>query len=102
MLCLRGSHAATAALRSTKRAPPESLAMATVDFDARGMKCPLPVLKMNGLVLGKKVQAGDTLVVTADCPTFEKDMREWCAKAKKVLVVIKDIGNNAKRAEIRI
>jgi tRNA 2-thiouridine synthesizing protein A len=76
--------------------------MATVEFDARGMKCPMPVLKMNGMVLAKKVQTGDTLAVIADCPTFEKDMREWCAKAKKVLIVLKDIGNNAKRAEIRI
>jgi TusA-related sulfurtransferase len=62
----------------------------------------MPVLKLNGIVLAKKVQAGDTLAVIADCPTFEKDMREWCSKAKKVLIVCKDIGNNAKRAEIRI
>ena len=76
--------------------------MATVEFDARGLKCPMPVLKMNGLVLARKVQPGDTLAITADCPTFEKDMKEWCAKAKKVLIVIRDIGNNTKRAEIRI
>lgn len=76
--------------------------MATMELDARGMKCPLPVLKMNGLVLAKKVQVGDTLAVIADCPTFEKDIREWCTKAKKVLIVLKDIGNNAKRAEVRI
>lgn len=76
--------------------------MATVELDARGMKCPLPVLKMNSMVFGKKVNAGDLFVVLADCSTFESDLREWCARTKKVLVVIKDIGGGAKRAEVRI
>ena len=76
--------------------------MATVQLDARGMKCPLPVLKMNSMVFGKKVNPGDTFVVTADCPTFESDVREWCARTKKVLIVIKDLGDGAKRAEVRV
>jgi len=76
--------------------------MATVELDARGQKCPVPVLKMTGLLMKKEVKPGDTLAVTADCPTFEKDVREWCQKMNKVLVVIKDLGNNAKKAEVRI
>ena len=50
----------------------------------------------------KEVKPGDTLAVTADCPTFEKDVKDWCQKMNRVLVVIKDLGNNAKRAEVRI
>jgi tRNA 2-thiouridine synthesizing protein A len=76
--------------------------MATVELDARGLKCPLPVLKMTGMVVKSEVKAGDVLAVTADCSTFEKDVREWCQKMKKVIIVIKDIGGNAKRAEVRI
>jgi tRNA 2-thiouridine synthesizing protein A len=76
--------------------------MASVEIDARGLKCPIPVLKMSSAVSGKTVNAGDTLIVTADCPTFESDVRGWCKTMKKVLVVFKDMGNNVKRAEVRI
>ncbi len=76
--------------------------MPTVTIDARGFKCPVPVLKMTNALMKKEVNVGDTLVVTADCPTFEKDVRDWCAKMKKVLVVMKDDGNNAKTCEVRI
>jgi tRNA 2-thiouridine synthesizing protein A len=76
--------------------------MAKVEIDARGFKCPVPVLKMSNAVSMKEVHAGDTLVVLADCPTFEDDVRSWCTRQKKVLVVLKDEGNNVKRAEVRI
>jgi tRNA 2-thiouridine synthesizing protein A len=75
--------------------------MATVQLDVRGQQCPIPVLKMTNALMKKEVNNGDTLVVLADCPTFEKDVREWCGNMKKVLVVIRDEGT-AKRAEIRI
>jgi tRNA 2-thiouridine synthesizing protein A len=75
--------------------------MATVQVDARGVKCPIPVLKMTACVMKKEVAPGDTLVVLADCPTFEKDLKDWCTKMNKVLVVIRDEGP-AKRAEVRI
>jgi tRNA 2-thiouridine synthesizing protein A len=75
--------------------------MATVQIDARGAKCPIPVLKMTNSVMKKEVNAGDTLVVLADCPTFEKDAREWCQKMNKVLLVLRDDGG-AKRCEVRI
>jgi tRNA 2-thiouridine synthesizing protein A len=76
--------------------------MATVELDARGMKCPLPVLKMNSIVFGKKVNPGDILAVIADCPSFEHDLRDWCGRTKKVLVVLRDVGGGVKRAEVRI
>jgi tRNA 2-thiouridine synthesizing protein A len=76
--------------------------MATLQLDVRGQQCPIPVLKMTNAVMKKEVGPGDTLVVLADCPTFEKDVRDWCQNMKKVLVVLKDEGNNAKRAEVRV
>ena len=76
--------------------------MATIELDTRGLKCPGPVLKMTGIMMKKEVKPGDTLAVTADCSTFEKDVKDWCQRNKKVLIVIKDVGNNSKRAEVRI
>ncbi len=76
--------------------------MATVQIDARGLKCPVPVLKMTNAVVKKEVNAGDTLVVLADCPTFEKDVKEWCKNMKKVLIVLQDVGNNTKKCEVRV
>jgi tRNA 2-thiouridine synthesizing protein A len=76
--------------------------MATVELDTRGTKCPVPVLKMTTALVRSEVKTGDVLAVLADCPAFEKDVREWCQKMKKVLIVLKDIGPSAKRAEIRI
>jgi tRNA 2-thiouridine synthesizing protein A len=76
--------------------------MANVEIDARGLKCPVPVLKMTNAVMKQEVKAGDTLIVTADCPTFENDIKDWCKMMKKVLLVFKDQGNNVKRAEVRI
>jgi tRNA 2-thiouridine synthesizing protein A len=76
--------------------------MKTVQINACGDKCPVPVLKMTNAVMRKEVEPGDTLVVTADCPTFEKDVKDWCKNMKKVLVVLKDEGNNVKKCEVKI
>ncbi len=75
--------------------------MATVELDTRGLKCPVPVLKMTGVLVKNQVKPGDILAVLADCPSFDKDVREWCQKMKKVLVVVKEVGG-FKRAEVRI
>lgn len=76
--------------------------MATVQLDVRGKDCPIPVLKMTNTLMKGEVKSGDTLVVLSDCPTFEKDVKAWCQNMKKVLIVIKNEGNNTKRAEVRI
>jgi len=75
--------------------------MKTVQIDARGDKCPVPVLKMTNAIMKKEVTPGDTLVVTADCPTFEKDVKDWCKNMKKVLVVLRDDGGT-KHCEVKI
>jgi tRNA 2-thiouridine synthesizing protein A len=45
-------------------------------FDARGMKCPLPVLKARKLM--KDLPAGDVLEVQATDPGAPGDFRHFC------------------------
>ena len=61
-------------------------------LDARGLKCPQPTLKIT--VLAVKMKAGDVLEAVADCDTFEKDVRDWCARTKKVLLWIRSEGKD--------
>jgi tRNA 2-thiouridine synthesizing protein A len=72
--------------------------MAVTLLDAKGLKCPQPTLKIT--VLSVKMKSGDVLEVVADCPTFEKDLRSWCSRAKKTLLWLKEEGS-AKRAQIQ-
>lgn len=61
--------------------------MATETYDARGLKCPQPTLKMT--ILSSKMQKGDLLEVLADCPTFEQDILSWAGRMKKTILWIK-------------
>jgi tRNA 2-thiouridine synthesizing protein A len=51
--------------------------MATETLDARGLKCPLPVLKAKKAM--KSISSGDTLEVIATDPGAPKDFEEFCA-----------------------
>jgi tRNA 2-thiouridine synthesizing protein A len=73
--------------------------MATDALDLRGLKCPMPTMKV--AVHATKLKAGDILEALADCPTFEKDLREWAARAKKTILWIKQEGT-AKRTQIKM
>lgn len=73
--------------------------MATVVLDACGLKCPQPVLKM--AAKAPEMKAGDILEVLADCPTFEKDVKQWSERMKKTLLWTKDEGNGKKRCQVQ-
>ena len=62
--------------------------MAVQMLDTRGLKCPVPTLKIT--VLAVKMKTGDVLEVMADCPTFEKDVRDWCKRSQKILLWIRE------------
>lgn len=68
-------------------------------LDVRGMKCPLPTLKM--LSMSRDMKAGEILEVIADCPTFEADVRKYCETTKKALLFVK-VEGAAKRVQVRI
>ena len=48
-----------------------------------------------------RIKEGDLLEVTADCPTFEKDVRQWCDRTKKTLMWVRDEGGGKKRCQIQ-
>lgn len=72
--------------------------MQTHILDARGLKCPQPTLKITGMSV--KLKPGDILEITADCSTFEKDVRDWCKRFKKILLWIREEGG-AKKCQIQ-
>lgn len=69
-------------------------------FDFKGLKCPVPTLKLTTIVAKKEVEPGDVLEIVADCPSFESDVKQWCANSKKVLLSLKDEGG-VKTAQIQ-
>ena len=60
--------------------------MPNVTRDFRGLKCPVPSLKMTIALAKKEFNQGDTVEAIADCPTFEDDMKKWCTQWKKLFV----------------
>jgi tRNA 2-thiouridine synthesizing protein A len=68
--------------------------MAKVQLDYRGLKCPLPTLKLNQFALSNEAKPGDVVEILADCSTFEQDVKKWCTTSKKVLIKIHQDGNN--------
>jgi len=72
--------------------------MAVVTIDARGLKCPLPVLKI--VSVSAKIPKGDLLEVAGDCPTFVDDVRKWCERQKKALLAV-NMNGSAKVVQIQ-
>jgi tRNA 2-thiouridine synthesizing protein A len=52
---------------------------ATATLDARGLNCPLPVLKARKRLMG--MGRGDRLLVLATDPKAPDDLRHFCAEA---------------------
>ena len=55
-----------------------------MEFDARGLKCPLPIIKLSATL--KTIPVGEELRVLADDRGFPPDVRAWCAKTGHALV----------------
>ncbi len=72
--------------------------MPTQTIDARGLKCPQPILKITASAI--KMKAGDIIEIIADCSTFENDVRDWCQRSKKMLMWVKE-ETGAKKAQIQ-
>ena len=57
-------------------------------LDARGLLCPLPVLKVQKRM--RLLAAGEELIVLTDDPAAEIDMPHYCAESGNVLVSAED------------
>ena len=73
--------------------------MKTEILDTVGLKCPQPVLQL--AVIAPDMRPGEVLEVVGDCPTFEKDIRTWCERLRKVFLSVKDEGGDKKRIQIQ-
>ena len=73
--------------------------MKTEVLDTAGLRCPEPILKI--AVKVPEMKPGNILEVLGDCPTFEKDVRTWCERLEKVLLSIKDEGEDKQRIQIQ-
>lgn len=62
----------------------------TLELDATGLLCPLPVLKARKRLQG--LASGDELRVTADDPAAIVDIPHFCAEAGHTLVDMSDQG----------
>jgi len=60
--------------------------MAVKVVDACGLRCPQPILKVT--IAMPEMQPGDILEASADCASFEEDIRKWCERMSKTLLAI--------------
>lgn len=60
-------------------------------FDARGLRCPMPILKIAKII--KDISSGEILEVIADDPGFKPDVTAWCSQSKNELTELKEEGN---------
>jgi tRNA 2-thiouridine synthesizing protein A len=49
--------------------------MAEITLDARGLACPMPIVKL--AKAAKDLASGDQITVLADDPGFEPDVKAW-------------------------
>ncbi len=64
----------------------------TQSLDAKGLNCPLPILKTK--VLLNKMDAGDVLFVEATDPHSQVDFEAYCARTKHEIIkfeIINDV-----------
>ena len=64
--------------------------MATKVLDTTGLRCPQPILAI--ITSMHDTHPGDVLEVSADCPTFEDDVRNWCLRSGKTLLAVTHSG----------
>lgn len=55
--------------------------------DAVGLRCPLPVLALGNATTG--VVPGTIVEIRGDCPSFEADVRRYCARRGKTVLAVR-------------
>lgn len=74
--------------------------MAVVELDVTGLRCPQPIQMIITNI--HRTHPGDVLQVTADCPTFEDDVRNWAKRSGKTLLAVTVVGGEKKVAQIQV
>jgi tRNA 2-thiouridine synthesizing protein A len=74
--------------------------MATEKIDCLGLKCPQPILKVAAKI--PTMQKGDIIEVLADCPSFPGDMKAWCQKTGRVLLMLSTNAEGKHTAQIQL
>ncbi|MCK5688184.1 sulfurtransferase TusA family protein [Myxococcota bacterium] len=73
--------------------------MAAILIDAKGMRCPEPILTLASRY--STFNPGDLITISGDCSTFEDDIRKWCDRMKVTLLAVQ-IDGTAKIMQIKI
>ena len=73
---------------------------ADLQIDARGLQCPLPVIRLSQAAA--RLEVGTLLEIVADDPAFAVDVRAWCHMTGHELVSLVAEETDAHRARIRI
>ena len=55
------------------------------EMDLTGLRCPHPVMRI--AAASTVMKAGDSLLATGDCPTFEDDLKKWAARSKRTAIM---------------
>jgi TusA-related sulfurtransferase len=66
--------------------------MGRTELNFKGMKCPMPVIKMSTAV--KQGAAGDVFEAVCDDPGFEPDIRSWCHQTGNILTELRKAGSD--------
>ena len=65
--------------------------------DARGLLCPLPVIKLAERI--REIDVGEAVLLLADDPAAEEDVRLWCRGQGQELL---EIQRDGPRSRIRV
>ena len=58
--------------------------MADLELDTKGLKCPMPIIKIAKIF--KTLHINQTLEVQATDPVFLADVKAWCKKTSNELI----------------
>lgn len=64
--------------------------MEVIMLDLKGLKCPQPSMKVAAALV--KLKAGDVIEATADCDTFEDDLKSVCKRWNALILSVKQSG----------
>lgn len=72
--------------------------METIKLDCRGLRCPMPIVKLGMAV--RQLEDGTEVEVEATDPAFEPDLHAWARKTGHTVVHF-DHGGDVQRALVR-